>query len=261
MPECRICDKMAERVKWGGMVTAEKSRFGLSSAALRYLAIFLMLLDHTWTALVKPAAFWMTCVGRLTFPIFAFLIAEGFYHTSDRKKYALRLFVGGLISEIPYNLFTMANFTNPKEQNIMFTLLFGLLALWACHWAQEKGDAKSYLIACAAFAALYALSEQLRVDYRGLGMTAVVMFGLLRNMKYEKLLQVLCFGILFSTIPGRTLAVGTFEFPIQMFAVLALIPIWLYNGKPGMKNKFLQYGAYLFYPAHLGVLAILRRIL
>lgn len=243
------------------MVTAEKSRFGLSSAALRYLAIFLMLLDHTWIALLQPEQFWMTCAGRLAFPIFAFLIAEGFYRTSNRKKYALRLLVSGVISEIPFNVFTMANFVNPKSQNVMFTLLFGLLALWAFQWAREKGNIGRYLLSCAAFAALYVAADRLRVDYRGLGMTTVVMFGLLRGAKWEKLWQVICLGALCYLMPSRLWHMGNFAFPIQNFATLALLPIWLYNGKPGIKNKPLQYGAYLFYPVHLGVLAILRRLL
>ena len=261
MPEDGICDKMTQRVKWGGIVTVRKIKPGLSSAALRYLALFLMLLDHTWVALVQPNQFWMTCVGRLAFPIFAFLIAEGFYHTSNRKRYALRLFVGGVISEIPFNVFAVANFVNPNHQNVMFTLLFGLLALWAFRWAQENGGVWRYLAACAAFAALYVLADRLRVDYRGRGVTMVVMFGLLRGVKWEKLWQVLCLGILCYCMPSRILHIGVFAFPIQNLGVLALLPIWLYNGEPGRKSKPLQYGAYLFYPAHLGVLAVLRRLL
>lgn len=261
MPECPFCGKIGKIVKWGDGMGAEKTKFGLSSAALRYLAILLMLSDHIWLALVKPYLFWMTCVGRLAFPVFAFLIAEGFYHTSDRRRYALRLLLGGLISEIPFNVFTASNFQNPNHQNVMFTLLFGLLALWVCRWAREKGGAGPCVLSCAVFAALYVLADSLRMDYGGPGVTVVVMFGLLRGVRLEKLWQVLCLSVLCYWMPSRTLAVGTFAFPIQNLAVLALLPIWLYNGKPGLKNKTLQYGAYLFYPFHLGVLAILRRLL
>ena len=78
-------------------------RFGLSASALRLLAILFMLLDHMW-ATVIPGNNWMTYAGRLAFPIFAFQIVEGFYHTSDRKQYTKRLLILALISEIPFDL-------------------------------------------------------------------------------------------------------------------------------------------------------------
>lgn len=243
------------------MLQTIRQKFGLSSAALRYLAICLMLLDHVWLALVKPAGFWMTCVGRLAFPIFAFLIAEGFYHTSDRKKYALRLLVSGVISELPFNMLTMANALNPNHQNVMFTLLLGLLSLWAFQWAREKGSAGRYLLACMAFSAAFVAADRLRLDYGGLGMTMVVIFGLSRGSKWEKLLQAVGIAVLNFLMGGRTLFLGGVGFSIQNFATAALLPIWLYNGQRGIKNKPLQYGAYLFYPVHMGILAILRRLL
>ena len=100
----------------------------INSNALKILAMAFMLLDHLWATII-PDNQWMTCVGRLAFPIFAFMITEGYAHTSDFKKYAKRLFLFGLISEIPFNLMSSGSFVYPFHQNVMFTLLLGLLSI------------------------------------------------------------------------------------------------------------------------------------
>ena len=93
------------------------------------------------------------------------------------------------------------------------------------------------------------------MDYGGLGVTTVVMFGLSRDLKYSNLIRVLCLYLIeFAFVLSR----GSFDMPVQLLSVLSMIPICLYNGKPGRKNKFLKYCAYLFYPAHISVLVILR---
>ena len=100
----------------------------IDSDLLKILAMIFMLLDHLWGTVVSGNQ-WMTFVGRLAFPIFAFLVAEGFVHTSDFKKYAKRLFLFGIISEIPFNLMLTASPFFPFHQNVMFTLLLGLLCI------------------------------------------------------------------------------------------------------------------------------------
>ena len=102
--------------------------FGIDAVSLRLLAILFMLLDHLW-ATVVPGNQWMNCVGRLAFPIFAFQLCEGYRHTSDFRRYCLRLLLFALLSEIPFNLFYAGSVLFPFHQNVMFTLLLGLLAL------------------------------------------------------------------------------------------------------------------------------------
>ena len=101
----------------------------LDANALKIIAVVLMMLDHLWASVI-PGNRWMTMLGRCAFPIFAFMVAEGYVHTSDVKKYMKRLFVFALISEIPFNLFYIGAPIFPFHQNVMFTLLYGLLILY-----------------------------------------------------------------------------------------------------------------------------------
>ena len=239
----------------------KKSICFLDANMLRGLACVLMLCDHMWATIV-PGNMWMTWLGRLAFPIFAFQIAEGFLHTSDFRKYAMRLFVFGILSEVPFDLLYGSTVFYPFHQNVMFTLLLGLLAVKALDNAREKRTSKSVILGIPA-AGLCILGGSIAMtDYGAMGVATVIMFYLCRNFRFSWALQLI-FMILFNMVffAGEyiplTLAGHTFELQTQGFAVLALIPIWLYNGKKGVSNKALQYGFYAFYPVHMLVLYLL----
>ena len=203
---------------------------GINANQLRGLAMFLMLLDHLWATLV-PGNFWMTYLGRLAFPIFAFQISEGFFHSADRKRYAKRLLLFALLSEVPFDLIYGGTVLYPFHQNVMFTLLLGLLACCAIDRARRERTAKAILRGTLSVAGLFLLSLVGMVDYGWRGMLTVVAFYVLR------------------------------DFPTQGFAVLSLLPIWLYNGRRGGGGKALQYAFYAFYPAHMLVLYLLFSLL
>lgn len=97
----------------------------ISASTLHILAMIFMLFDHLWATII-PGNQWLTCLGRLAFPIFAFMIVEGYFHTSSLRRYALRLLLFALISEIPFNLMYSSSLIYPYHQNVIWTLLLGL---------------------------------------------------------------------------------------------------------------------------------------
>ena len=221
---------------------------------LRVFALLFMLLDHMWITVI-PGNDWMNCVGRLAFPIFAFQAAEGYVHTSDFRRYIRRLLVFALISEIPLNLMGYGSVWYPFHQNVSVTMLLGLLALHA--WERADGT-KGRVLAGLAVALLAMAAEITCVDYGSRGVLTVVAFGVLRNMKWAQLLAMVLLHIV--TVEGRMLPLGQLEVPVQGFAVLSLVLIWLYNGEKGPRNRLVQYGYYWFYPAHMLVLHLVRNL-
>ena len=114
-----------------------KKQFDLSAAALHILAMAFMLLDHLWATLFLSQE-WMTCVGRLAFPIFAFMAVEGYFHTHSFKKYAQRMLIFALLSEIPFDLMYGGTWFYPVHQNVIWTLLIGLLGIRAMEAVREE---------------------------------------------------------------------------------------------------------------------------
>ena len=207
----------------------------LDAAGLRAAALVCMLLDHLWYT-VLPGAGWMHGLGRLAFPIFAFQAAEGYAHTGDLRRYLVRLGVLGMASEIPFDLMASGTVLEPARQNVIWTLLLGVLALRAA----ERG--RGWALAAAALAA--AAGELLHTDYGAVGVLTVVCFGLLRDNKPGQLAAMLALhGVLFW---------GS----VQRLAVLALVPIWLYNGRPG--RRWVRTVSYWFYPLHMLALYALK---
>lgn len=228
---------------------------GLTSNMLRILAMAFMICDHLW-AKVVPGNDWLTYIGRMTFPIFAFMISEGFIHTKNLKKYIFRLLGFALVSEIPFNLFYGGSWFFPYHQNVLFTLLFGLLAITLIDKAKKNRDKKTIIKTVLLLILLGAASFIGFVDYGFFGFLTVIMFYLFRDFPFAWLLQLISM-VLMNVIlfEGQQFPVEifgkTYEIAAQGFAVFSLIPIWLYGGRKGKSNKILQYGFYSFYPVHM----------
>ena len=200
----------------------------------------------------------MRLIGRLGFPIFCYLLVEGFYHTRNVWKYALRLVIFALISEIPFNLALNGSLSDWNHQNVFFTLAIGLLVLIGLKTTEDfakkllatKSRALVLTIQAAAniliMVAGYFLATVLMTDYAGMGvMTIVVMYLVRRVGKFE------------DSRKNRVLAMGagclllTVMSFIEITSFFALIPAALYNNERGWKMKYFFYA---FYPVHLFLL-------
>lgn len=124
------------------------TRFDLSAAALHIIAMALMLMDHLWATLL-PAQDWLTCAGRLAFPIFAFMAVEGYFHTRNLKRYVLRLLLFALLSEVPFDLMYGGTWFYPVHQNVIWTLL-ALVPIWL-YRGRQGCHSKPFQYACYAF--------------------------------------------------------------------------------------------------------------
>lgn len=225
----------------------------LNGFHLKLIAICTMFIDHMGHTLF-PGVMWLRCIGRIAFPIFCFLIAEGCVYTHDRKKYALRLLVFALLSEIPFNLMTGGWVWNPYDQNVLWTLLAGALVCWLMDWALKKRTVWAFVLTGAVTVAAYWLLELVNTDYGGWGMLLVAMFYCVHRAPYGWAVKMAAeaFWLAFFSI-----AVMGGVLSIELWSLWALVPIWLYNGQRGFSNKAVQYGFYAFYPVHILILSLI----
>lgn len=225
----------------------------LNGFHLKLIAICTMLIDHMGYTLF-PGVMWLRCVGRVAFPIFCFLIAEGCVYTHDRKKYALRLLVFALLSEIPYNLMNSGMIWDPYDQNVLWTLLTGALVCWLIDWALKKCTPLSFMLTGAVMLAAYWLLEAFRTDYGGWGMLLVAAFYGVHRAPSGAVVKMIAqaFGLAFFS-----LGVMGGYLSIELWSLVSLAPIWLYNGQRGFSHKAVQYGFYAFYPVHILILSLI----
>ncbi|MDD3173910.1 MAG: TraX family protein [Herbinix sp.] len=251
---------------------------------LKLFAIIAMLIDHIAIIFISPYTnYWLyvTCrgIGRLAFPIFVFLIVEGFYHTKNIKKYLMRLGVFALISELPYDLAffkyhngidvvpilkNMFHSTDDfsillngfnEGQNVFFTLFLGLSLITIMDLIDKKFDNNnrkniiySNSIMGAFIVAFCIAADYMKTDYDYAGILMIVVFYLFRGSKVLIAISILIIsGTILSDFPSFV-QTHNFYAMISTLATLAMIPIAFYNGEKGKSVKYLFY---IFYPAHL----------
>ena len=217
-----------------------QNRIGINGFTIKMIALSTMLIDHIGAVLV-PQMISLRIIGRISFPLFVFLLVEGFIHTKDVRKYAIRLLIFALISEIPFDLAFFGKVVDFERQNIFFMLFLGILMLALIRrFSFQPFLQVLSVVGCVAAAFLF------RVDYNGFGVLLVLAFWYFREKPWKRLL---CFGV----ILGLGYGMG-----VELYGLLAYLPILFYNGRRGPSAKYVFY---IFYPAHLLILLLIAWIL
>lgn len=234
------------------------SEIELSASSLKIIAMITMLIDHIGAALIYyPCAIQglsvpseqylfyrlLRNIGRAAFPIYCFLLVEGLLHTKDKKKYAIRLAIFALVSELPYDL-AVNTVTAWQKQNVYFTLFIGFLTICALQEIGQrteiKAEWKRAILRLAVLAAGMGLAWLLKTDYSYKG---VLVIAVLYEFRHTKLIaQLMGFCVLCS----------------NPFVATGFAAPFLYHGKKGIDGKGWQYFCYAFYPMHLLTLYLFR---
>lgn len=221
-----------------------KERNGISQEGLKILACVTMLIDHIG-AVFFPYTQWLRIIGRLSFPVYCFLLAEGIHYTRNPLKYGLRLALVAVLAELPYDLLFYDQFTW-AHNSVMVTLLLGF-----CAGICGKGR-PIWLQALYALPFIL-LGRYCNGSYGMYGVAMIVMFSLTRNFPYHKAAQLLLMVLLSLRMAGFPGRVG-----VQIYAIAAMVPILLYSGKKLSRSKAMQWGFTLFYPLHILILLLIR---
>lgn len=221
----------------------------MTGFVLKIIAVITMILDHIKYAIPATDCFITKYGGRLSFPIFAFLITEGLIHTKSRKKYFIRMLVFACISQIPFMLFRTL-ILDKFILNIMFTFLFAIVGIAILEFFQDREELSSFykfFIVVAALFTILLVGYKIPVDYGWFGILTVWLFYFLRDKKFLRTFSYIILVIIYYIsryIPNIELI----NIWSVVFTSLSGIIILFYNGREGKK---LKYFFYLFYPIHM----------
>ena len=224
----------------------------LGGSALKVIAVLSMLADHCAYYLMEhgtPAYDMMRCFGRMAFPLFAFLIAEGFANTRNRLRYLLTILGFAVISELPWYLLNGADSTH----NVMFTLALGVVALSVFDRLCEHK-----WLCCMSILLIAGVAHYSGVDYGWRGIMMIALFYILRRQTIEPWLSRHNVNY-----PAQAMRQILFSFPLMAHygivgAILASAVIFLYDGTRGcIKGAAAKYSFYAFYPVHMLIIAVI----
>ena len=233
----------------------------MSNFTLKIIALSAMVVDHVGHVFIFSA---LRYIGRIAFPLYAFLIGEGCRHTSNIKKYLSRLFVFAIISEIPFDLLRstrrgipireFSDIIDMSAQNVFFTLFLGALSIAVyLHVKKTAGEGLALIIGLfAAFICAYAAAF-IRSDYGFAGVLIIALPAIAAEAfplkKWRKLVNIAVMAFCLTLIYDINMQFG---FLLASFASLTFILI--YNGK---KGRPIKWAFYLAYPVHMVMLFLI----
>lgn len=212
----------------------------MSSFVLKIIAVITMFIDHIGYVILGKLSFF-NYIGRISLPIFAFQISEGYIHTKNLKKYFLRLFIFAIISQIPFMLFYKLLSTK-FCLNIFFTLLLGL----ACIFIYDKSKHKTVGILIAILIGI--IAEFMHCDYGFYGISIILIFYIFKKSKINSAIAFIIATTIKYIIPIIQYGFRNEYLYLLIGTLFPILFISLYNGKKGKDTKYLLY---LFYPIHL----------
>ena len=228
----------------------------MTTFTLKMIALSAMFIDHIGVAFPEAAPFWFRAIGRLAFPIFAYLLAEGFRHTRSKEKLLMRLFIFAVVSEIPYDLVMDNTINFAANTNIFYTLFLGGVAIWLYERLRTRYGWQT-LAVLAAILPTVMVAESITVDFGSFGVLLLfAMYAIVPKIPRLIVMSVLVLPQLMMLALAYTLGMKLrWEYLLMIPFALATVPlIALYNGERGKQMKWLFYVAY---PAHLAVLAVI----
>ena len=286
----------------------EQTKYGLNRGNLKMIALFCMTLDHiaavileSWAEVLNPSLghacvsvliFFLRFIGRLAFPIFCFFIVEGVFHTRNVFKYALRLFLLAVISEVPYNMAENHTYFWSESGNVFWTLLLGMLTVFCMDGIFTKfrcHKALKYIAAGIVFALPVVTESFIYTDYGIYGILAIVVIYLVSKGKYTFAIILNVTGFIADYIVEKDFSIASAVLILmglivssglifvsrsvlninskKMFASCAVLTgmsvfelsafanVFLMQFYNGQKGRKIGWFFYFYYPAHLAALA------
>lgn len=245
----------------------ERDKKGLNSFILRIYALVITTIGMIFTYFPRESFEWLTYLSWIAYPIFAFLLAEGFSKTTDKLKYAARLALFALLAEIPYNFLMGGKLIYPEAQNGMCTLALGWLTLWILDEFHKRVNniiLNAIVIYFVSLGAFW-LTREFNFQFYSFGIMFVVMFYISQRVSYPRIMQfaiLLMMVLVISSEAYITFTFGRMQYIVsyRAFTIFALIPIWLYNGKRGPNILPLQVAFYAYWPIFLTALLLAKKL-
>ena len=225
----------------------------MSSFLLRFTALVSMVVDHAGLVLFPDISL-MRCIGRLSFPIYCFLLVQGYAHTRDIAAYGRRLMLMALLSEIPFDMLIFAKPFSPMEQNVLFSLLLALAALRITDMLRDNP-----LYAGLTILALCSCAMAANVSYGWLGIALCLCMRCTAESRSRFAAYVSSMLALYS-LTLLLSGVARSWVRVSLCSQLSLLPMLAYNGKKGLRHSAVTFAFYAAYPAHIILLVILRMI-